>query len=137
MNRFSMTQAVIALDGEVAEVSAENACWGESPPTAAEVGTQLRRILGTPEFAASTRSARFLTYIVERTLAGEARLLKQYSIATAALGRDSSFDPDRDPLVRLEAGKLRRNLVCPLPRYQPVSQSPAALASPWADRSGA
>ena len=28
-------------------------------------------------------------------------------------------------------------LVCPLPRYQPVSQSPAALASPWADRSGA
>ena len=28
-------------------------------------------------------------------------------------------------------------VVCPLPRYQPVSQSPAALASPWADRSGA
>ena len=32
---------------------------------------------------------------------------------------------------------LERAVVCPLPRYQPVSQSPAALASPWADRSGA
>jgi hypothetical protein len=28
-------------------------------------------------------------------------------------------------------------LACPLPRYQSVSWNPAALASPWADRSGA
>ena len=34
-------------------------------------------------------------------------------------------------------GAVQPGLVCPLPRYQPVSQSPAALASPWADRSGA
>lgn len=89
---------------------AENGGQTDALPTASEIGMQLRRILGTPDFAASTRSARFLAYIVERTLAGEARLLKQYSIATEALGRDSGFDPDRDPLVRLEAGKLRRNL---------------------------
>ena len=82
----------------------------DQAPTAVEIGTQLRRILATPDFAASTRCGRFLAYIVGRALAGEARLLKQYSIATEALGRDSSFDPDGDPLVRLEAGKLRRNL---------------------------
>lgn len=82
----------------------------DQAPSATEIGAQLRRILGTADFAASTRSGRFLAYIVERTLAGEARLLKQYSIATGALGRDPGFDPDRDPLVRLEAGKLRRNL---------------------------
>ncbi|WP_428678183.1 hypothetical protein [Reyranella sp.] len=82
----------------------------DQAPLATEIGTQLRRILGTADFAASTRSGRFLAYIVERTLAGEARLLKQYSIATEALGRGPGFDPDRDPLVRLEAGKLRRNL---------------------------
>ncbi len=79
-------------------------------PSATDIGMQLRRILGTSSFAPSTRSGRFLAYIVERTLAGEARLLKQYSIATEALGRGPAFDPDRDPLVRLEAGKLRRNL---------------------------
>ncbi len=28
-------------------------------------------------------------------------------------------------------------VVCPLQRYQSASHSPAALASPWADRSGA
>ncbi|WP_422033938.1 hypothetical protein [Reyranella sp.] len=82
----------------------------DQAPLAREIGTQLRRILGTAEFAASTRSGRFLAYIVERTLAGDGRLLKQYSIATQALGRGPGFDPDRDPLVRLEAGKLRRNL---------------------------
>jgi TolB-like protein len=79
-------------------------------PSATDIGMQLRRILGTSSFAPSTRSGRFLAYIVERTLAGEARLLKQYSIATEALGRGPDFDPDLDPLVRLEAGKLRRNL---------------------------
>lgn len=79
-------------------------------PSAMDIGMQLRRILGTPGFATATRSGRFLAYIVERTLAGEARLLKQYSIATEALGRGPDFDPDFDPLVRLEAGKLRRNL---------------------------
>ena len=63
-----------------------------------------------PEFSPSTRSGRFLAYIVERALAGDSRLLKQYSIATEAFGRSGDFDPDRDPLVRLEAGKLRRNL---------------------------
>jgi TolB-like protein len=110
MKKVLPAHPFVALDGEAFKASAEQVSRSEPSPTIAEIGTQLRRILGTVEFAASTRSARFLTYIVERTLAGEARMLKQYSIATEALGRDSSFDPDHDPLVRLEAGKLRRNL---------------------------
>ncbi len=110
MKRVFLDRPLVASESEAVQAFTEDAYRVATPPTTVEIGAQLSRILGTPEFAASTRSARFLTYIVERTLAGEARLLKQYSIATAALGRNSGFDPDSDPLVRLEAGKLRRNL---------------------------
>jgi len=33
--------------------------------------------------------------------------------------------------------QLISDVACPLQRYQSVSHSPAGLASPWADRSGA
>ena len=34
--------------------------------------------------------------------------IKAYSIATAVFGRDASFDPQTDPVVRMEARRLRR-----------------------------
>lgn len=71
---------------------------------------QLGNILGSSTFASLTKSRRFLAYVVEETLAGNGRKLKQYNIAMAALGRDASFDPELDPVVRLEAGKLRKAL---------------------------
>ena len=37
-------------------------------------------------------------------------LLKEYVIATEALGREGSFDPRLDPIVRTEARKLRARL---------------------------
>jgi adenylate cyclase len=36
--------------------------------------------------------------------------LKAYTIAADALGRDANFDPQNDPIVRVEAGRLRRAL---------------------------
>lgn len=79
-------------------------------PTPVEVRDQVARILEAPEFDAGPKIKAFLRYIVEQTLSGGARNLKQYSIATEALGRDATFDPEVDPLVRLEAGKLRKAL---------------------------
>lgn len=43
-------------------------------------------------------------------LAGRAERIKAYSIATEVFGRDASFDPQSDPIVRVEAGHLRRAL---------------------------
>ena len=79
-------------------------------PTAAEVREQLRLIVDSSTFSHQTKARQFLIYIVEQTLAGNERKLKQYSIATEALGREASFDPALDPIVRLEAGKLRKFL---------------------------
>ena len=48
--------------------------------------------------------------MVEETLAGRGDRIKAYTIATAALGRDDNFDPQIDPIVRVEAGRLRQAL---------------------------
>jgi TolB-like protein len=78
-----------------------------SPEAARE---QLARIVASPDFAASDRVRRFLRYVVEETLAGRADRLKGYSIGLAVFDRDESFDSQADPVVRIEAGRLRRAL---------------------------
>ena len=81
-----------------------------SPPLPDEVRDQLARILGSPEFVVPERARGFLRYVVEQTLAGHADRLKGYTIATAVFERDESFDAQADPVVRTEAGRLRRAL---------------------------
>ncbi|MGH6916533.1 MAG: hypothetical protein ACREJ0_02410, partial [Geminicoccaceae bacterium] len=70
----------------------------------------LERILASPGFDASARNRRFLEHIVEETLAGRADRLKGLSIAIDVFGRDATIDPQHDPVVRIEAAKLRRSL---------------------------
>jgi TolB-like protein/Tfp pilus assembly protein PilF len=74
------------------------------------VRVELRRIIGSPEFDASERNHRFLEHVVEETLAGRAGHIKAYSIATSVFGRESSFDPQADPIIRIEASRLRRSI---------------------------
>ncbi|OJY38096.1 MAG: hypothetical protein BGP06_16780 [Rhizobiales bacterium 65-9] len=52
----------------------------------------------------------FLQYVVEETLEGRGRSLKGYAIAVEALGRSDDFDPQFDPIVRVEARRLRQAL---------------------------
>ena len=80
-----------------------------SPPPA-EIRAQLERILDSATFQASPRRRAFLRYLVEETLAGHADGLKGYSLGLAVFGRDGTFDPQSDPVVRLEARRLRRDL---------------------------
>jgi len=74
------------------------------------IRAELKTILQSHAFRAAQGQKRFLAYAVEEMLAGNAHLLKEYVIATAALGRDVSFDPRLDPIVRTEARKLRARL---------------------------
>ncbi|OSP54384.1 hypothetical protein [Pseudoruegeria sp. SK021] len=79
-------------------------------PAAADVRAQLDRILNSAALSGSQRRRDLLRYLVEETLAGRGHQIKGYSVALAVLGRDESFDPASDPVVRLEAGRLRRSL---------------------------
>ena len=69
---------------------------------------QLARILNSTDFDATGREHRFFSYVVEETLAGRGDRIKAYSIAVEVFGRGQSFDPQSDPIVRIEAGHLRR-----------------------------
>ena len=79
-------------------------------PSTEAVREQLERILASADFVASDRLKRSLRFIVEEALAGRADRLKAYTIALEVFGRDPSFDPQNDPVVRMEAGRLRRRL---------------------------
>ncbi|RVK42277.1 hypothetical protein CN160_31565, partial [Sinorhizobium meliloti] len=79
-------------------------------PTEAEVLAQLDRIRFSTEFDAPERARQFLAYVVGETIAGRADRIKAYSIATEVFGRDSSFDAQTDPAVRIEAARIRRAL---------------------------
>lgn len=81
-----------------------------APPPPADVQHQVERILDSPDFKRSSRLADFLAYIVEETLQGRQDRIKAYSIGIEVLGRDAAFDPQFDPVVRIEAGRLRRKL---------------------------
>ncbi|MGK6316463.1 hypothetical protein [Neorhizobium sp. DT-125] len=71
---------------------------------------ELNRVLESREFKGTPRRRKFLQYIVHEFLAGRDRGLKGYTIATIVFGRDESFDPQTDPVVRLEARRLRHDL---------------------------
>lgn len=79
-------------------------------PTGEEVKKQLRRIVTSQDFAASERLQRFLEFVVEATLEGQTNRIKGYTIATEVFERGEDFDPQADPIVRVEAGRLRRRL---------------------------
>src|SRR3954471_7142478 len=74
----------------------------------AEIRGAVARLLASDDLRASPQLASFLRFIVDETLAGRADAIKGYTIATEALGRDAAFDPQSDPILRVEATRLRR-----------------------------
>jgi len=113
-------------------------------PERDEVLKALDRVLAWPEIARSPQLARFMTYIVERKLAGEEEAIKAYSIAVDVLGRPANFDPQVDPIVRVQARRLRGlledyyretgrddpvHIRLPVGRYVPEFLTPAVIGN--------
>ena len=77
---------------------------------AQRVRLQLDRILASAAFADAGRASSFLRFVVERKLEGHAGEIKESVIAVEVLGRTPSFDSKSDPIVRVEARRLRDRL---------------------------
>jgi hypothetical protein len=75
-----------------------------------EVRAHLKHVLASASFEGSGRASTLLAFLVERALRGEGDRVKEYTIATEALGKDESFDPRIDPIVRTEISRLRTRL---------------------------
>lgn len=78
--------------------------------TSSAIEIQLERILQHNDFPATDLRRAFLSFVVNETLAGRGKLIKGVSIAQEVFGRDENFDQQNDPVVRLEARRLRSDL---------------------------
>jgi TolB-like protein/Flp pilus assembly protein TadD len=81
-----------------------------APIDASAIRVQLQRVLASPEFANAERMRRFLQLCVSEALDGRAAHLKEYTIGISVFDRPPSFDPGMDPIVRVEARRLRAKL---------------------------
>jgi hypothetical protein len=70
----------------------------------------LERILRSNTFAPAESMRQILRFIGEQSISGGEREVKEYTIATEALGRPKDFDPKADNIVRAQMRRLRQRL---------------------------
>ncbi len=73
-----------------------------------KIEEQLQRILDSSEFNAAKQQRKFFQFVVKETLYGRAQYIKAYTIATGVFGRSDDFDQNSDPIVSVQANRLRR-----------------------------
>ncbi|MCD7060340.1 tetratricopeptide repeat protein [Pelagibacterium xiamenense] len=83
----------------------------------------MRDLLAWDVLRRSPQLGAFLTYVVEARLRGDETSIKAYSIAVDVLGREEDFDPQSDPIVRVQARRLRSLLA----EYYAVTGTPRAV----------
>ena len=79
-------------------------------PSAESIQQQVHRILVSPEFKATDVQKSFLKFVVETVLAERSHEIKGYTVATQVFGRGGDFNQAIDPIVSIQANKLRRAL---------------------------
>jgi adenylate cyclase len=111
------------------------------------VNQHLDQALSSPLFRKAERQARFLRFVVGAALQSPDKTIKEFDIAIAVYDRRADYDPRTDPIVRVEAARLRARLreyyeATPpervrinipkgqyVPQFIPVESAPAPVAS--------
>src|SRR5580698_3555405 len=89
---------------------------------------ELEAILSSPFFRTSNRSKQFLAYVVQHTLEGNHEPLKERTIGAKLFQRPAGYATGDDPVVRVQAGEVRRRLE--QYHHAAVSQSPVRIELP-------
>jgi hypothetical protein len=71
---------------------------------------ELRRVLEGRHFAHSPKKSRFLEFVCEQAFLGNGEKLNEYLIGVEVYDRGVDFNPQRDPIVRVQAHEIRRLL---------------------------
>ncbi|AUW42669.1 hypothetical protein CUJ84_Chr002311 [Rhizobium leguminosarum] len=98
-----------ADEGAAPRASDLSATLDRPPPGRDDIRAQLERMALSADFPNAGRTRAFLNYVVEEVLAGRGDRIKGYSIALEIFKRNEGFTQD-DPVVRIEAARLRRVL---------------------------
>jgi tetratricopeptide (TPR) repeat protein len=75
-----------------------------------KIRAQLERIINSKAFHTVERLKRFLSFIVFETMEGRGDQLKEFVVGIQVFGKEASFDPRNDPIVRVQARRLRSRL---------------------------
>src|SRR5436309_3026880 len=94
----SVSPAPQGLPGGTGEISAE------------ATRRELEKLVASPMLVNSAQLCRFLRYLVETTLAGDTGSIKENLLGTEVFERGIRFDARTDPVVRVEARRLRSKL---------------------------
>jgi TolB-like protein/Flp pilus assembly protein TadD len=78
--------------------------------SSAQAYAQLQKILEDSLFSRTQRMSRFLRFGVEHALAGTGHQVKEYLVGVDVFDRPKDYDPRVDPIVRVEARRLRAKL---------------------------
>src|SRR6267154_1320739 len=79
-------------------------------PTNEQVEQSLERVLQSAFFKNADRQSRFLRHVVEKPLRGDDSALREIAIGFEVYDRRETYDPKEDPIVRVEASRLRSRL---------------------------
>jgi hypothetical protein len=71
---------------------------------------EVEKILSSPFFRNAARSKQFLQFVVQHQLAGHSEQLKERTIGTEVFLRPPGYATGDDPVVRVQAGEVRRRL---------------------------
>lgn len=111
------------------------------------VNHHLDQALSSPLFRKAERQSRFLRFVVDAALQSPEAVINEFDIGIAVYDRRTDYDPRTDPIVRVEAARLRARLreyyeVTPpervridipkgryVPLFTPVGGGPAHVAS--------
>ncbi len=83
--------------------------WQRPPPDSL-VRSQLDKVLASDLFLRSERLSGFLRFVVEETLNGRGETLKEPVLAHELYGKEADFDGATNPIVRVDARRLRDKL---------------------------
>ena len=87
-----------------------SASTSPAAPAHDDILRQLEKITSSPEFLVTEQQRAFLNFVVSETLNNRSDNLKGYTVATRVFGRTADFDAANDPIVSIQANKLRRAL---------------------------
>jgi hypothetical protein len=80
------------------------------PLSAFEVREELRRVLQSHRFVNAPKKRRFLEFVSEQALMESGEKLNEFLIGAEVFGRGTDFNPQQDPIVRVQAHEIRRAL---------------------------
>jgi hypothetical protein len=100
-------KAVVELAGREVQSSIP---MEEDAGRAEAVRQELDRIVKSRHFRSAGRSRQFLQFVVQQKLAGHVERLKERTIGTELFQRSPDYATGDDPVVRVQAGEVRRRL---------------------------